>query len=190
MTPQTSETSETPPKPGPKHHRRGEMLRVDHAGEFAAVQIYRGQRAVFDRAPNKSHLSDQLKQMEEGEQHHLETFNQLLTESGTRPTIFTPLWHVASYALGAGTALLGEKAAMTCTSAVEDVIEKHYLDQAQEIGDRDAKLRDLILEFRDDELEHKQTALEGGAETSPGHTLLKAVIQTGCRLAIKVSEKA
>ena len=176
-------------KPGSKKSRIREMLRVDHAGEYAAVQIYRGQRAVFDKIAAKSHISSLLKEMEEGEKQHLKRFDELLVEHHARPTLFTPVWHVASFALGAGTALMGEKAAMACTSAVEDVIEKHYAEQAVELGDEEPELRDLVLEFREEELEHKNTAIEEGAEDAAGYPLLKSVIQAGCRMAIRVSEK-
>ena len=175
--------------PGPRSKRLREMLRVDHAGEYGAVQIYRGQRAVFDRLSGKTHISDLLKEMEDGEQKHLTRFDELLLEHETRPTLFAPLWNVAGFALGAGTALMGEKAAMACTSAVEEVIEQHYAAQAEELGDTEPELRETILEFREDELEHKDTALEEGAEQAPGYGLLKGVIQSGCHLAIKLSEK-
>jgi ubiquinone biosynthesis monooxygenase Coq7 len=177
------------PKPGPQKERLREMLRVDHAGEYGAVQIYKGQRAVFDKLPHKARISGLLKEMEEGEQAHLKRFDELLAEHKTRPTLFAPLWNVAGFALGAGTALVGEKAAMACTSAVEEVIEKHYAEQAEELGETEPELRDEILQFREEELEHKHTAIEEGAEETPGYGLMKSVIQAGCHLAIRISEK-
>ena len=175
--------------PGPREARIAEMLRVDHAGEYGAVQIYRGQRAVFDALPHKEETSALLKDMEDGEQRHLETFDQLLGERAVRPTIFSPLWNFAGFALGAGTALMGEKAAMACTAAVEEVIEKHYAEQAEELELVDPALAETVAEFREDELHHKETAEQEGATEAPGFPLLKSVIQTGCRVAIKLSEK-
>ncbi|MEL7485668.1 MAG: demethoxyubiquinone hydroxylase family protein [Pseudomonadota bacterium] len=175
--------------PGPREARIAEMLRVDHAGEYGAVQIYRGQRAVFDALPHKAATSALLKEMEDGEQHHLETFDRLLCERKVRPTLFSPLWNVAGFALGAGTALMGEKAAMACTAAVEEVIEQHYAEQADELEAVDAPLANTVAEFREDELHHKETAEEEGAQSAPGYPLLKATIQTGCRIAIRLSEK-
>ena len=69
-----------PEKPGPRARRIGDMLRVDHAGEYGAVSIYRGQRAVFDKLPHKARTAELLKEMEDGEAHHLETFDRLLAE--------------------------------------------------------------------------------------------------------------
>lgn len=176
-------------RPGPRDRRTSEMLRVDHAGEYGAVQIYRGQRAVFDALPTRTRLSRLLKDMEDGEAHHLETFDRMLIERGVRPTAFAPVWNAAGFALGAATALMGEKAAMACTAAVEEVIEKHYAAQAEELGESDPELKETVIRFREDELEHKHTAEARGAEDAPGYGLLKSVIQAGCRIAIRLSEK-
>lgn len=177
-------------KSGIPESRIQEMLRVDHAGEYGAVQIYKGQRAIFNKVHGKELISGLLLEMEEEEQKHLQKFDELLGENKMGPTVFSPIWNIAGFALGAGTALMGEKAAMACTSAVEEVIEQHYADQAEELGDEEAELRDTVLEFREDELAHKETAIENGAEETPGYGLLKSVIQTGCRVAIRLSEKA
>ena len=175
--------------PGARDGRLAEILRVDHAGEYGAVQIYRGQRAVFDALPAKADTSALLKEMEDGEAHHLATFDRLLAERRVRPTLFSPLWNAAGFALGAGTALLGEKAAMACTAAVEEVIEQHYAAQIEELEGTEDALAATLVEFREDELEHKETAEREGAEETPGYGLLKAAIQTGCRVAIRLSEK-
>lgn len=176
-------------RPGPRAARLQEMLRVDHAGEYGAVQIYRGQRAVFDALVEKREIADALRAMEEGEAAHLDAFDRLLAERRIRPTFFAPLWNAAGFALGAATALMGEKAAMACTEAVEDVIEKHYAAQAAELEGAEPELQETILGFRDDELGHKATAEAMGARDAPGYGLLKAVIDAGCRAAIRLSEK-
>ena len=175
--------------PGPRARSVAEMLRVDHAGEYGAVQIYRGQRAVFDALPHKARLSGVLKDMEDGERHHLDTFDALLLERGVRPTVFSPLWNAAGFALGAATALMGEKAAMACTEAIEEVIEAHYREQAEELGDTEPDLRATIEQFREDEIGHKNTAVEHGAPEAFGHGLLSRAIKTGCAVAIRLSEK-
>lgn len=193
---ETPRAADTPPafftrhRPGPAADRRvQEMIRVDHAGEYGAVQIYRGQRAVFDAVAGKASTSALLKEMEDGEAHHLATFDRLIAERGSRPTVFSPLWNVAGFALGAGTALMGERAAMACTAAVEEVIERHYAEQAEELAETGDPLEHTVREFRDDELAHKHTAEAHGAEDAPAYGLMKAVIQAGCRFAIRLSEK-
>jgi ubiquinone biosynthesis monooxygenase Coq7 len=181
----------TPPRPGQGalKTRLGEILRVDQAGELAAVHIYRGQAAVMRAAPGRERIAEQLKEMEGHEQVHLSRFNDLLTERGVRPTLMSPIWRAAAFALGAGTALMGDKAAHACTEAVESVIEKHYADQIAEIGDRDPALAAELKQFRDEELAHHDHAVEHGSREAPAYRLLSGVIKAGCRAAIKISEK-
>jgi ubiquinone biosynthesis monooxygenase Coq7 len=151
--------------------------------------IYRGQRAVFDRAPSKAHAAALVAEMEAGEQHHLQTFDRLLRERGVRPTLLAPIWSAAGFTLGAVTALMGERAAHACTAAVEEVIEQHYAEQAKELGDEEPALRKTIEQFREDEIGHKDTAIEQGARLAPGYALLSAAIKLGCKAAIQVSQK-
>lgn len=180
-----------PPMPGENVAKRrlDEMVRVDHAGEYGAVQIYRGQRAVFDRIQGKAHAARLIAEMEAGEQEHLKTFDRLIAERGVRPTLMAPVWRVAGFGLGAITALMGEEAAHACTEAVEDVIEKHYGHQSDELEGVDAELKHVVDRFREDELAHKDTAIEQGAHQAPAYPLLSAVIKFGCRAAIRISEK-
>lgn len=161
------------------------MIRVDQAGEFGARQIYKGQLAVLrGRRPTAV-----IAEMAEQEDRHLERFNRLLIERHVRPTALAPLWRVAGYALGAGTALMGERAAMACTVAVEEVIEEHYQRQADTLGEREPDLKETIEEFRRDELEHRDRGLEHGAESTPGYPVLRRGIKAGTRLAIWLSER-
>jgi ubiquinone biosynthesis monooxygenase Coq7 len=162
------------------------MIRVDHAGEYGAVRIYEGQLAVLGR--RGSLASRTIHDMARQEREHLRVFDRLLVERRVRPTILSPLWHVAGFALGAGTALLGEKAAMACTAAVEEVIDEHYAEQLTRIAGDD-ELKGNVSRFRDEEIAHRDTALAQGAEGAPAYPLLSAVIKGGCRLAIALSKR-
>jgi len=182
--------SERPfPGQGVRERQLAEMIRVDHAGEFGAVQIYRGQRAVFDRIEGKAHVARLVGEMEAGEQEHLRTFDRLIAERGVRPTLMAPLWSVAGYGLGVVTALMGEQAAHACTEAVEEVIEEHYGRQADALEGVDRELLGIVERFRADEIQHKETAIEQGAHNAPGYGALSAIIKLGCRAAIRISEK-
>jgi 3-demethoxyubiquinol 3-hydroxylase len=163
------------------------MIRVDHAGEYGAVRIYEGQLAVL----GESASAPTIRKMVEQEEVHLDEFNKLVAERRVRPTALMPLWHLAGFALGAGTALLGEKAAMACTVAVEEVIDEHYAGQVERLESEkdEAKLRDTFEKFRQEEVEHRDTGLEHGAEEAPGYEALTAVIKKGSRLAIWLSER-
>jgi 3-demethoxyubiquinol 3-hydroxylase len=171
-------------------NRRHEMLRVDHAGEFGAVAIYRGQLAVFQRRAGHERITGQLQEMAHQEQAHLDAFDKLLASGQVRPTVLSPVWNAAGFALGAATALLGEKAAHACTEAVETAIEEHYGDQVAELeASGDTELAAKVSKFREEEIAHKELAAAEGAAQAPGYPLLSALIRTGCRLAIRISEK-
>lgn len=170
--------------------RTGEMIRVDHAGEYGAVQIYKGQLAVFSRLPHKARIASQLRHMEADEQHHLRAFDRLLMERNVRPTALGPIWTLAGFGLGAATALMGEKAAHACTEAVESVIEGHYGDQVVELeAAGETELAETFDRFREEEVAHKDLAAEEGAKDAFVYPLLSGLIKTGCRIAIKVTEK-
>lgn len=179
------------PRPGrgASKRRRDEILRVDHAGEYAAVHIYRAQRAVFEGRAGKAAIAADMEEMRGQEQVHLERFQALLKAENVRPTVMTPVWRLAALALGAGTALIGEKAAHACTEAVESVIEEHYADQIAEVQDRDPVLAAELTKFREEELAHHDHAVQHGSRDAPAYELLSAVIKAGCRVAIKVSER-
>jgi len=161
------------------------MLRVDHAGEYGAARIYAGQLAVLHRRET----APVLREMQVQEQQHLERFADLLVRRRVRPTAMLPLWHLAGFALGAATAALGERAAMACTVAVEEAIDTHYAEQIAALDDSEAELRTTLGKFRDDELQHRNVALQHGAERAPGYRLLSAVIRSGCKVAIRISER-
>jgi ubiquinone biosynthesis monooxygenase Coq7 len=161
------------------------MIRVDHAGEYGARRIYEGQLAVL----GNGEAGKQIRHMYQQELRHLETFDRLMAERRVRPTALQPLWHLAGFALGATTALLGEKAAMACTVAVEEVIDEHYAGQVAALGHEEAALKDTLEEFRADELEHRDLALAHGAGAAPGYEVLSTAVKTGSRLAIWLSER-
>ena len=162
------------------------MLRVNQAGEYGAKRIYAGQLAVMgDRTP----AARSIAHMAEQEQRHLTAFDKLLTERGVRPTVLHPVWDIAGFALGAVTAAIGPSAAMACTVAVETEIDRHYAEQLEQIGESDPKLSAMIADFQIEELEHKATALEQGAEQAFAYPLMSAVIRAGCRAAIAVSKR-
>lgn len=177
------------PGRGASRRRRAEILRVDHAGEYAAVHIYRAQKAVFEGRAGKAAIAADMGEMQDQEAVHLARFEALLNAERVRPTVMTPVWRLAALGLGAGTALLGEKAAHACTEAVESVIEEHYADQISELADRDPDLAAELTKFRDEELAHHDHAVAHGSREAPGYRLLSSVIKAGCRAAIKISER-
>ncbi|XP_052562633.1 5-demethoxyubiquinone hydroxylase, mitochondrial [Culex pipiens pallens] len=165
------------------------IIRVDHAGELGANQIYKGQLAVLGHTK----AGKTIEHMWEQEKVHKAEFDRLMVKYRARPTVLLPFWNLAGFALGAGTALLGEKAAMACTVAVESVIVEHYNDQLRQMMDdpkfKDHELLEIVTRFRNEEQEHHDIGLEEGAEQAPFYKALTDVIKFGCKTAIKIAER-
>lgn len=167
------------------------ILRVDHAGEYGAKRIYEGQLAVLKHAPS----APTIRHMAEQERQHLAAFDRLLPQRRARPTLLGPLWHAAGFALGAATALLGEKAAMACTEAVEEVIDAHYTRQLETLeglaaeGKAEPELVALIEKFRAEEIEHRDIARQEGAAEAPAYPALSQGVKAATRAAIWLSER-
>jgi ubiquinone biosynthesis monooxygenase Coq7 len=162
-----------------------EVIRVDHAGEYGAKMIYAGQMFVLKNA--KSYAT--IKHMACQEQEHLEYFSQQIGERKVRPTFMMPIWHFGAFAMGAATALMGEKAAMACTEAVEDVIEKHYQEQLDNLGDDEVELKHKIKKFRDEEIQHRDIGIANKSQSAPAYSILKGVVGGMTKLAICVSKR-
>ncbi|XP_048188345.1 5-demethoxyubiquinone hydroxylase, mitochondrial isoform X2 [Perognathus longimembris pacificus] len=165
------------------------IIRVDHAGEYGANRIYAGQMAVLGRTS----VGPVIQKMWDQEKEHLRKFSELMVASRVRPTVLMPLWTVAGFALGAGTALLGKEGAMACTVAVEESIAHHYNNQIRTLMEDDPEkheeLLQVIKKFRDEELEHHDIGLDHDAELAPAYAVLKSLIQAGCSAAIYLSER-
>ena len=168
-----------PGDPTPQE-RLARIVRVDHAGEYGAKRIYEGQIAVM----GKGQHGRMLRHMADQELEHLRYFEKQLNARKVRPTALQPFWHVAGFLLGAGTAVLGERAAMACTVAVEQVIEDHYEEQMKHLGPEEAELKAAILKFQAEEVEHRDIGLANGAEQAPAYPVLSAAIKAGTKAAI------
>ena len=165
-------------------------IRVDQAGEFGAVRIYEGQLAALRwTGRSRSEASRKIAVMATAERRHNKEFDRLLAARRVRPTLLSPLWSAAGFALGAATALMGDKAAMACTVAIEETIDEHYAGQAAALGDDEAELRTTIETFRAEEIEHKEEALASGATQAPGYGPLTTAIKAGSKLAIWLSTR-
>jgi ubiquinone biosynthesis monooxygenase Coq7 len=173
-------------RPGDRRTDRESMLRVNQAGEYGATRIYAGQLAVLGRGSAAAH---QIARMAAQEQRHLARFDRMMAERHVRPTALQPLWSIAGFALGAASALISEKAAMACTDAVETEIDRHYSEQLAALGDEDPEFAADIRDFQAEELEHRATAREHGAQEAIAYPLLTGAIRAGCRLAIELSKR-
>jgi|TARA_B100001093_G_scaffold515898_1_gene593324 3-demethoxyubiquinol 3-hydroxylase len=166
-----------------------EIIRVDHAGERGAIKIYEGQLLALKTFKQDEDLKKQIEEMKEHEKEHYEFFDQELQKRNISPTKLLPLWDLLGVTLGFGTAMLGKKATMLCTASVEEVIGTHYQNQTYKLEKDEENLKEKILKFRDDELNHKDIAYDGGATKKGAYGLLDKIIKTSSRIAITISEK-
>jgi ubiquinone biosynthesis monooxygenase Coq7 len=166
------------------------VIRVDQAGEFGAVRIYEGQLAALRwTGRSTGDTGRKIAAMARAEREHNATFDRMMAARRVRPTVLSPLWSLAGFGLGVATALMGDKAAMACTVAIEETIDEHYAEQAAQLGDDEAELRATVEKFRAEEIEHKEEALASGAEQAPAYEALTSVIKAGSKLAIWLSTR-
>ena len=166
-----------------------EFIRVDHAGERGAIKIYEGQLLALNTFIKDDSLKKTIEEMKEHEKEHCEFFENEIKKRNIKPTKFLPLWDLLGVGLGFGSTLLGKKAAMLCTASVEEVIDKHYLDQINQLGNDEKNLKKKITKFREDEIHHKDIAYNKGATKKGAYSILDKIIKTGSKIAINISEK-
>ncbi len=165
------------------------FIRVDHAGERGAIKIYEGQLLALNTFIKNDELKKKIEEMKEHEEEHANYFENEIKKRKINPTKFLPLWDLLGVGLGFGSTILGKKAAMLCTASVEEVIDKHYQNQIQQIESDEKELKNKIIKFREDELHHKNIAYNEGATKKGIYSLLDKIIKTGSKIAINISEK-
>jgi 3-demethoxyubiquinol 3-hydroxylase len=166
-----------------------EFIRVDHAGERGAIKIYEGQLLALNTLVKNDQLKKTIEEMKEHEQEHCNYFENEIKKRKIKPTKFLPLWDLLGVGLGFGSTMLGKKAAMLCTASVEEVIQEHYANQIKQLKTDEKKLKEKIIKFREDELNHKNIAYDEGATKQGPYSILDKIIKTGSKIAINISEK-
>jgi len=166
-----------------------QFLRVDHAGERGAIKIYEGQLLALNTILKDEELKKTIKKMKDHEKEHLDFFNKEIKKRKIKPTKLLPLWDLLSVGLGFGSTIIGKKAAMLCTASVEEVIDEHYQNQINQLHSDEKKLKEKIIKFRNDEINHKNIAYENGATKEGIYSILDKIIKTGSKFAINISEK-
>tara|TARA_B100002049_G_C16051458_1_gene363704 strand:- start:847 stop:1380 length:534 start_codon:yes stop_codon:yes gene_type:complete len=166
-----------------------EFIRVDHAGERGAIKIYEGQLLALNTIVKNDELKKKIEEMQIHEREHCNYFEKEIKRRNIKPTKFLPLWDLLGVGLGFGSTLIGKKAAMLCTASVEEVIDKHYQNQINQLKNDEKELKSKIIKFRDDELHHKDIAYEEGATKEGFYSIMDKIIKTGSKIAIGISEK-
>ena len=166
-----------------------EFIRVDHAGERGAIKIYEGQLLALNTIIKNDELKKKIEQMQIHELEHCNYFENEIRKRNIEPTKFLPLWDLLGVGIGFGSTLMGQKAAMLCTASVEEVIDEHYKNQLDKLGEDEKNLKKSIAKFREDENDHKNIAYDRGATKKGLYSILDKIIQTSSKAAIKISEK-
>ena len=166
-----------------------EFIRVDHAGERGAIKIYEGQLLALNTLVKNEELKKTVEEMKQHEKEHFDYFENEIKRRNIKPTKLLPLWDLLGVGLGFGSTLLGKKAAMLCTASVEEVIDKHYQNQIDQLLLDENDLKEKIKKFREDELHHKDIAYKEGASKKGLYSIMDKIIKTGSRIAINISEK-
>ena len=166
-----------------------EFIRVDHAGERGAVKIYEGQLLALNTLVKDDALKKIIEEMKVHEKEHSDFFEKEIKKRNIKPTKFLPLWDLLGIGLGFGSTLIGKKAAMLCTASVEEVIDKHYQNQINQLENDEKEFKNKIIKFRNDEIHHKDIAYEEGATKDGLYSIMDKVIKTGSKIAIRISEK-
>ena len=164
------------------------IIRVDQAGEVGAQQIYKGQKLIFKILKNNSDFQE-VSRMADEEKEHLDYFNNLANDRNIQPTKLAPIFEVGAFAMGIGSALLGRKAAYVCTEAVEEIIEDHYDNQIDQLDGVDEEIKKKIMKFKEDEIDHKNTAINMGSQTAPGYNILRKIVNSTTKAAIFLAER-
>ena len=166
-----------------------EFIRVDQAGERGAIKIYEGQLLALNTFVDDEDLKKIIKEMKNHEKEHLDFFNKEIKKRKIKPTKFLPLWDLLGVGLGFSSAIMGKKTAMLCTASVEEVIDKHYQNQIDQLNSDEKNLKEKIIKFREDEIHHKNIAYDQGANKEGFYLILDKLIKTGSKVAINISEK-
>ena len=166
-----------------------EFIRVDHAGERGAIKIYEGQLLALKTLYKDEKLKKTIEEMKSHEKEHLDFFEKEIKKRNIKPTKLLPLWDLLGVGLGFSSTLLGKKAAMLCTASVEEVIDEHYQNQIKQLGNNERRLKEKIIKFREDELNHKDIAYKKGATKEGFYSIIDIIIKTGSKIAINISEK-
>ena len=166
-----------------------EFIRVDHAGERGAIKIYEGQLLALNTIVKNDDLKQIIGEMKRHEEEHSNFFEDEIEKRNIKPTKLLPFWDLLGLGLGFGSTILGKKAAMLCTASVEEIIDEHYKSQIDQIEGDEKDLKEKIIKFRQDELDHKDIAYEKGATKKGLYSIMDKVIKTGSKVAIKISEK-
>ena len=137
------------------------ILKVNHAGEFGAINIYRAQILV-GRIFNASYVA-LLESFLEDETRHLEIFWKEIQRRGGVKCKSYWLCGLGGWFMGFFSALFGTSGVMACTWAVESVVSEHLKSQLSYLETKnDREAFEAVHSILDDEKNHRDLGEKQG----------------------------
>jgi ubiquinone biosynthesis monooxygenase Coq7 len=161
------------------------ILKVNHAGEYGAIRIYRAQIWVARRLYPE--IVGFLKQTLDHEIEHCALFRNAMPARGARPCRVLGLWGNGGLVLGFLTALMGRQGVWICTEAVEATVHRHLDQQLYFLERRDPELHRLIGSIQQEELSHLDYAREHVTSRPLWKRVLRAFVAAATEAVICLS---
>ena len=162
------------------------ILRVDHAGEKGAIEIYKAQARIAKVLYPE--LEETLRHMLEHEISHFTVFDELLAKRQLRSCYSLFLWSIGGTLLGYVTALLGRRAIGVTTDAVESTVLHHLDWQLAYLEATDTEAYSAVSSIHDNEIEHRDWGRGLGNETAI-YSPIRWMVSGSTKFAIWLSTK-
>ena len=162
------------------------ILRVDHAGEKGAIQIYKAQARIAKRLYPDLEVS--LLHMLEHEVSHYNVFDELLSKRQLRSCYSLFLWSLGGSILGYLTALMGRRAIGVTTDAVESTVLHHLEWQLAYLESTDTEAYNAVRSIHDNEVEHRNWGRDLGEDTAI-YQPIRWLVSGSTKFAIWLSTK-
>ncbi|TBU94536.1 2-polyprenyl-3-methyl-6-methoxy-1,4-benzoquinone monooxygenase [Stutzerimonas kirkiae] len=139
------------------------LMRINHTGEVCAQALYQGQ-ALTARLPK---VRKAMEHAAEEEVDHLAWCEQRIHQLDSHTSVFNPLFYGLSFGIGATAGLISDRVSLGFVAATEDQVCKHLDEHLQKLPTNDEKSRAILLQMREDEAQHANTAINAGGYRFP-----------------------
>jgi 3-demethoxyubiquinol 3-hydroxylase len=157
------------------------LMRVNHSGEVAAQALYQGQ-ALTAKSPEMAKL---LHEAAVEEADHLNWTAKRIEALGSRPSLLAPFWYVGAFTIGAIAGRLGDRVSLGFLAETERQVEQHLMEHMSRIPQADEASKAVIAQMKEDEIKHRNTALDHGGADLPGP--VQAVMRAGGKVMTTVA---
>ena len=139
------------------------LMRVNHSGEVCAQALYHGQ-ALTAKLPN---VRREMEQAAVEEQDHLAWCEDRLKELDSHTSLLNPVWYGLSFGMGAIAGIAGDKYSLGFVAETERQVSMHLQHHISQLPEQDHRSRKILVQMNEDELQHRDTALNAGGVDLP-----------------------